>query len=535
MRLASTVTIGLSLTGILAGVVPGTPAGTAAGAAASPPPATANPSAPLAAYERQRLTWGACPAGQEELVAAGAECTKVTVPLDYAAPRGRTIRIAVSRVKAGDDAPRRGILLSNPGGPGGTGLANTLALRPALKDVAGRYDLIGFDPRFLGESSPVRCAAPVPTPQVPPGTPSSARADFDESVRAARDTARRCHEEGDNAALLPHASSRNVARDMDVIRAALGERRLSYYGVSYGADLGAVYTQLFPRRTDRMVIDSSTDPSATQYELFRSSGRPAEEGLDEWAAWAATRHDEYRLGRTPAQVRHTVQGLIERAERRPLTVDGQRVGAPLLRLILKQPVQHEEHDSLLAALVKELVDVEAGRPPGPQLAAMMQMLASPELESSMVGGAVFMCGDGGWPAGGWPKDPETYWKNSLRSRADQPVFGPYVNGMIAPCAFWKSEPREPGTRIGNNVPVLMLQARRDNNVPYEGALALHRRLTGSRLVTADIRAHGVYGRGTDPRLRPVPCADLAVNDYLRGGALPARDVVCGNLESAPER
>lgn len=112
-----------------------------------------------------------------------------------------------------------------------------------------------------------------------------------------------------------------------------------------------------------------------------------------------------------------------------------------------------------------------------------------------------------------------------RSRTAEPVFGPLVNGMIAPCAFWRSTSREPATVIGNDVPVLMLQARRDNNVPYEGALALHHRLTGSRLVTADIRSHGVYGRGLDG-LTPVPCADGAVNDYLRDGTLPGTDLTC---------
>ncbi|MGY3682744.1 hypothetical protein ACVWXU_006367 [Streptomyces sp. TE33382] len=195
--------------------------------------------------------------------------------------------------------------------------------------------------------------------------------------------------------------------------------------------------------------------------------------------------------------------------------------------MLRQLIQHEEYDAGLAGTVRDLVDAAAGKPvePGPELAAMLELLASPDLADSMLGGALFMCGDGGWPSGGWPADPGTYWRNSQRSRAQQPVFGPFVNGMIAPCAFWETEPAEPGTRIGNDVPVLMLQALRDNNVPYAGALALHRRLTGSRLVTADIRSHGVYGRGVDG-LRPVPCADRAVNDYLRDGTLPAQDVMC---------
>lgn len=503
---------GLGLGGLLAGAVPST---------AAPSPVTR----PIPAYEQQRLSWGPCSKTQVELNAARARCAKVSVPLDYSAPGGRTLQIAVSRIKAKASAQRRGILLSNPGGPGGTGLANTLALRPALKRVADGYDLIGFDPRFLGESSPITCAPA--EPPTPPGPSTTPRTDFDASVRNARDTARRCREHGDNAALLPHASSRNVARDMDVIRAALGERKLSYYGISYGADLGAVYTQLFPRRTGRMVIDSSTDPAATQYELFQSSGEPAEEALDEWAAWTARHHDTYRLGRTASHVRTRVERLLAQAERRPVSIGRQRLDAPVLRLLLKQPIQHTENDPTLAAIVRDLVDAAAGKAvePGLELAAMLELLASSDLADSMVGGALFMCGDGGWPAGGWPKDPETYWRNSERSRSTQPVFGPYVNGMIAPCAFWPSEPREPGTTIANDVPVLMLQARRDNNVPYDGALALHRKLTGSRLITADIRSHGVYGRGLEG-LRPVPCADRAVNDYLRTGVLPAHDITC---------
>lgn len=292
---------------------------------------------------------------------------------------------------------------------------------------------------------------------------------------------------------------------MDAIRAALGERRLSYYGVSYGADLGAVYTQMFPRRADRVVIDSSTDPSASQYELFQRAGKPLEEALDAWAGWTARHDDTYRLGSTRAEVRSSVQRLLDGAERRPVTVSGVRLDAPLLRLVLRQLIQHEEYDPALAGTVRDLADAAAGRPvePGPELAAMLELLASPELADSMLGGALFMCGDSGWPAGGWPGDPETYWRNMEASRATQPVFGPLVNGMMAPCAFWRSTSREPATVIGNDVPVLMLQARRDNNVPYEGALALHHRLTGSRLVTADIRSHGVYGRGLDG-LTPSP-------------------------------
>ncbi|MEW2524030.1 alpha/beta hydrolase [Streptomyces sp. NPDC047071] len=513
MRAVTFTTAGLGLAVLLAGGVP---------AAGSPHPTGA---AALAAYENQHLTWGACSPAQKELRAAGARCTHVTVPLDYADPGGRTLRIAVSRIGAEVPADRRrGVLLSNPGGPGGTGLAYTLALRPALKRVAGAYDLIGFDPRFLGESSPLTCD-PARKP-AEPGPTTTPRRDFEESLAAAREDARRCHARGDNARLLPHASSRNVARDMDVIRAALGERRLSYYGVSYGADLGATYAQLFPRRVDRFVVDSVTDPAATQYEQFQRSGRPAEAALDEWAAWTARRDGTYHLGRTAAAVRHQVEALLARAERRPPRVDGLRLNAPLLRMILKQPLVQGENDPTAAAVVRDLVAASHGRPvePGPELARMIALLKSPELADGMLGGVLFMCGDGGWPAGGWPGSPATYWRNSQRSRATEPVFGPFVNGMTAPCAYFPKPPREPAVTIGNDVPVLLLQARRDHT-PYRDALAMHRALRGSRMVTADIRGHGVYGRAVDG-LDPVPCADRAVNAYLGGGGLPRADVTC---------
>jgi pimeloyl-ACP methyl ester carboxylesterase len=481
------------------------------------------------------IDWHACSAERHpELAEAGAECGYLAVPLDHADPDGPTIEIAVSRISATvEPDARRGILLANPGGPGGPGLDFPLALRPALGEVADGYDLIGFDPRFVGDSSPVSCAPADPATAPPWGYPrtesggGSHRDIFEASVLAARDLARRCGEPEGNAALLAHASSRNVARDMDAIRAALGEPALSYLGVSYGADLGAVYTQLFPERADRVVLDSSTDPALTQYELFQGSGPAAEAGLDEWAAWAADRHDAYRLGRTASRVRAAVERLVAGAERRPIAIDGHLVGAPHLWLILRQFVQHEENDPTLARVVRDLLDARAGRDvdPDPALAAMLELLDSPDLDAFFAVSAFTLCGDGGWPAGGWPADPETYWRATQQSRATQPVFGPFANA-ISPCPFWPAEPAEPGgTAIDNDVPVLMLQALRDNNTPYSGGVALHEALDGSRLLTADIRGHGVFGRAVDG-YRPVECADRAVNAYLAGGPLPETDLSC---------
>ncbi|WP_242883757.1 alpha/beta hydrolase [Actinomadura litoris] len=489
---------------------------------ASRPPAPG-----LGRYLGQHPDWGACPSDASELTKAGAECAKVRVPLDYAAPGGPSIEIAVSRIKAKDRAHRRGILLANPGGPGGAGLEYTALMRPAMKDAADRYDLIGFDPRFVGRSTPIYCGnGPKPTDT------HSRREAFEASVRNAKDTAERCYAHGNNAALLPHASSRNVARDMDLIRAVLGERKLSYYGISYGADLGAAYTQMFPRNADRIVIDSVTDPAKTQYENFQAAGPAQERGLSEWAAWTAERSAEYKLGGTAQQVRATVERISAQTDRGPLTLGEYKLYPSVLGLFLRQMVGLEENNDVLARSVQNLADAAAGRQvtPIPELAGWLGLFndPSPELDNLFNSGNAFLCGDGGWPAGGWPTEPERYWRNIEAARPTQPVFAATANAIF-PCPFWKTEPREPGVAVDNRVPLLLLQATRDNNVPYEGAVALHRRLKGSRMITADLRSHGVYGRGVDG-LTPVPCADDAVNAYLRTGTLPATDRTCAHSE-----
>ncbi|MFC4050196.1 alpha/beta hydrolase [Actinomadura syzygii] len=505
----------------LAGAVAWT--GVWAGTASAAPSGGPGPGGGLAEFVGQRVDWGACPEDAADLKEAGAQCAELTVPLDYAAPDGATIKLAVSRIKATDKAHRRGILLTNPGGPGGPGLDYTASLRPVMKDAAGRYDLIGFDPRFIGRSTPIYCGL---SPKVQ--ETHSRREAFETSVRSARETAQRCYEHGNNAALLPHASSRNVARDMDLIRAVLGERKLSYFGTSYGGDLGAVYTQMFPRRSDRIVIDSVTDPTKTQYENFQAGGPAQERALDEWAAWTSERAAEYRLGTTPRQVRKTVERLSARVDRGPLRLGDHYVDANILGLLTRQFVNNEEDNELLARSVRNFVDAAEGRQvqPIPELKMWLELFSKPDpaLDNLFNGGNAVFCGDGGWPAGGWPSDPEQYWRSIQQARRTQPVFAATANAIF-PCPFWKTKPRESGTAIDNGVPVLILQARRDNNVPYPGAVSLHRALKGSRLLSADIRSHGVYARGIDG-LTPVPCADDAVNAYLRTGVLPAADIDC---------
>ncbi|MFD0889320.1 alpha/beta fold hydrolase, partial [Streptosporangium algeriense] len=224
----------------------------------------------LAGFHNQRIDWHRCQNGPDdeagrELDAAKAQCAEITVPLDYGRPDGRTIKVAMSRLKATDPAHRRGTLLYNPGGPGVPVTYLALMVKKAVPEVAARYDLIGMDPRFVGRSTPLNCGWPTPIV----GSAGPDRRSFDRTTALARDLASRCAAQRD---VLPYVSTRDTARDMDVVRAALGERKLSYLGSSYGTYLGAVYLQLFPGRADRVVLDSAVDVDRYGPDLARHQG-----------------------------------------------------------------------------------------------------------------------------------------------------------------------------------------------------------------------------------------------------------------------
>lgn len=216
-------------------------------------PATASAAAdPLKQYLQQKPKWHRCESGNP----AGYQCAKIKVPLDYSRPGGKKIELAISRIKTSTASERRGVLLLNPGGPGGEGLSMPLMMEPELpKSVKRRYDLIGFDPRGVGQSSPVSCGL---TDKEREWQRPYKPATFAKDVKWARTVAEKCRAKGGDK--LRHLTTRNTARDMDVIRSVLGEKKISYLGYSYGTYLGAVYTQMFPKRADRFVLDSAVDP-----------------------------------------------------------------------------------------------------------------------------------------------------------------------------------------------------------------------------------------------------------------------------------
>ncbi|GGZ31370.1 hypothetical protein GCM10010387_26610 [Streptomyces inusitatus] len=465
-------------------------------------------------FRNQSVEWAVC--ADAPLAASGTECARITVPLDYGEPTGRTIEIAVSRIASKDPSKRRGILQTNPGGPGERGLGMPGKLRRTMPaEVASAYDIIGMDARGIGESTPLDCGLKRSSWLL--YAPGADRPGFDESVRRSREDARACWEKRPD--LLPHLSTRNIARDVDIVRAALGERRTSWFGQSYGTVLGSVYAELFPHRVDRLVLDSAPDPAEYPLETVRRSGPANERALDDFAAWAAPRHREYGLGTTPTAVRAGVHATIERAAREPISVGGHRLTDHELPLLLLVTVGDDTLNPEFAALLGLLRDAADGKPvtvPG-RLTGVLDLLftgAGTARAADYAAQLGIFCADAAMP-----RDPEHYWRAVERSRHSQPVFGPLTHAPL-PCAFWKDMPRESPTLIDNTTPALQIQATGDTRTAYASGLGMHRAMRASRLVTVSARAHAIYLN------HPGECARRAVNAYLLHGELPARDIVC---------
>ncbi|WP_067699735.1 alpha/beta fold hydrolase [Nocardia jejuensis] len=461
----------------------------------------------LERYYGQQPTWQGC--GDQILDDAQAQCANVTVPLDYAKPDGRTLSIAISRIAATDPARRRGVLLSNPGGPGGSGLRYMATTQKNLSaDVRAQYDLIGMDPRGIGRSDKVSCAIPVPSILFSAGFDTFGYA-RDATLASALATA--CLTP--DADKIRNINTRNTARDMDVVRSALGERTLSYFGASYGTYLGSVYTQMFPERADRIVLDSAVDPDRIWVGHYQDMGPINEYALDDWAVWAARHDDEYHFGATAEQVRAFVTDMIRRAGAHPVfsvsstyLVDEHTV--PLMIFAL---LANPQWNSRLADVVRIISDGANGVPIDlDDLKA--RVTAAVPLEAASL--AAVLCGDRAAP-----RDPAWYLANIEQARATQPVFGAFANNITA-CAYWP-DPVEPPTEVRNAVPALILVSEHDTRTAYQEGVALHHDLTASRLVTlAGTRIHGAFRVGLSP------CVTDAVNTYLADGTLPAADLTC---------
>ncbi|HEY0904600.1 MAG TPA: alpha/beta fold hydrolase [Marmoricola sp.] len=463
--------------------------------------ASASPSTALAAAYVPDLEWNAC--------GEGDQCADFVVPLDHAQPDGEKITLAVRRRPHTTAGPAKGVMLTNPGGPGasGTGLVVLSDFVPG--GVGHQYDWIGFDPRGVGESSPaLRCDAGyfgVDRPSFVPRTKKLMRFWRTKTARYAA----RC---GASAArkLLPHMTTLDTVRDMELLRVALGASKINFYGFSYGTYLGQVYATQYPTRVNQFVLDGNVDPATYWYRSNLRQEVGFDRNLNRFFRWVARHPGAYRLGRDWRTIRRGYDTLLRTLDRRPAH-HGKLGPDELTDAILTATYYVFDWDAVAMAYSRL-----ARRHSGGQMFGIYRNNNMGDDNAYAVYLGV-QCSDVLRPT--WRKQV----RDARRIHRDRPFLAWDNTWYNAPCVSWPAPSR---TRLAvsgaaaasNGAKFLLINETRDAATPYSGALRVRSIFPSSALVA------GVGGTTHSGSLSGVACVDRTIRDFLNTGALPARRV-----------
>jgi len=452
------------------------------------------------------LVWHPCGNSDSRL-----RCARLRVPLNYNRTDGRKITLALSEVQAtAPRSKRQGVLLVNPGGPGGSGLSLApfvaQGLRPA---VAARYDIVGFDTRGVGASRPaVHCDRAFFAGDRPNYIPANAAAEH-VLVGRAKAYAAACQQK--YGGLLPYMTTANIAKDMDQIRAAMGQGKLSYLGYSYGTYIGQVYATLFPSRVHRMVLDSIVDPTGVWYGDNIAQDYAFQGRMRAFFGWAARYNRVYHLGTTAAQVSRSWYVARARLVEKPIAQSGgPSIGPDEFDDTFVVGGYDDGYWPQLARAVASYLHAASTAP----LVSIFNQVGKQNENEFAVYNAV-ECADVAWPQN-WAK-----WDSDTRKVYRKAPFEAWDNTWFnAACAFWPVHgPAKPMPIGAPRLPgILMLQGTLDAATPYAGAQNAHRRLPSARMVV-------VQGGGNHGQSLAFPantCVNGYLNKYLATGALPSK-------------
>jgi pimeloyl-ACP methyl ester carboxylesterase len=485
--------------------------------ATQPAPQPSRQPVSLTAYYEQHLTWHACD--------NGFQCTRLLVPFNYSKPNGPRFSLPVIKLPASGPGTRIGALVVNPGGPGGSGVEYAQGARSVLpKAVLARFDIVGFDPRGTAGSQPALTCTTGPeldqylqTDDMP-----ASSAQLSTIVAASKQYAQRCQRR--SGALLPYVGTQNAARDMDVLRAALGESQLTYLGKSYGTFLGAWYAQLFPSRVRALVLDGAVDPatSALTDDVTQASG--FEVAFRAFAAWCLTASG-CPFSPTPgatsaASVNAAVTGtqaLITRTSAHPLANhlgdDQQADGAMLVTGIASALYSRTYWYDLKLALSA------AFNGDGTELLELANYLlernANGTYSNLADADTSISCLDRPYP-----RTVSAYQAAATTAAKSAPLFGAAIVWGSLTCAYWPVPAYPlPRIRAAGARPILVVGTTRDPATPYRQAQALAADLDSGVLLGWSGDGHTAYGEGSS-------CVDSIVNSYLIDLLTPRSGTVC---------
>ncbi|HEX4701960.1 MAG TPA: alpha/beta hydrolase [Pseudonocardiaceae bacterium] len=482
----------------------------------------------LTSFYGQALSWGGCApyatnqSAQSSFADGTLQCARVTAPIDYSDPHGKTLTIAVMRVRASDQSARIGSLLVNPGGPGGSGMelvANMLRTWTGT-DLAKRFDLIGFDPRGIGASTPaIRCLTgpqqdAVRVTDLDDETTPAGIAAYDHQQKSYAESCAR--NTGDGTQMLANVGTRDVVKDMDVLRSTLGDRKLTYLGYSYGTLIGTTYAEQFPKNVRALVLDGAVDPTQSVVDETVNQGTGFQTAFTQFAAWCA-KQQHCALGRDPKNATQAYRGLVNPLLTHPVAVgDGRRLSYDDATTGTIQALYSQ---SYWGYLNNGLNDLQQGR--GSTLMTLADVY------------------DGRDPTGTYSNEQDAF--NAIRCVDDPPVTDPTLQltaaqryKQVAPflddgrpataqadaCTVWPVPPTgKPHTpSVPGLPPVLVVSTTNDPATPYQAGVNLAKALGGG-LLTFEGTQHTAFLQG-------IGCVDRAGTDYLINLTLPPAGTRC---------
>lgn len=463
------------------------------------------PQKSLKKYYGQKLDWKAC---------GDHDCARLEVPLDYLHPRGRAISLALLRVPAGGH--RIGSLVVNPGGPGapGTGYAaagSSVFGRPLLE----HYDIVGFDPRGTGHSSPVDCLSDAGLDEYVATDPTpDDRAEQRRLVAEAEKFGHGC--ESGSGTLAAHISTLDSARDLDILRSALGQRKLDYLGASYGTKLGATYAELFAKKVGRFVLDGALDPTLTVHRLALGQAGGFQTALDAYVDNCVQTSNDCFLGSTRQEALGAISSLLGQLDQHPLQVGSRRLSEGNAFFGIALPLYNRDYWILLSQALKAAIGGD-----GSALLRLSDAYASRNADGSYADNsleafyAISCLDDPSY------ERPATIEKQARQFTKVSPTLGAAFNWSQVSCVGQQARsPEQPPTIDGAGAaPIVVVGTTRDPATPYAWAKALASQLDSGVLVSRDGDGHTGYHSGN-------ACVDRAVEGYLIDGKVPRNGLSC---------
>ncbi|MEV6165320.1 alpha/beta hydrolase [Streptomyces sp. NPDC052052] len=490
--------------------------------------AHADEASSLAVLAGQKLTWKPCPAPSVAQGGGAApsplpdgtpwDCSTMKVPLDYAKPGGETIDLALIRARTKNPANRIGSLVFNFGGPGSSGVATLPAFGTLYDRLRPRFDLVSFDPRGVGSSAGVKCET---DQQLDARLGADSTPDSSDEANALLEINKRfvaaCEKHSGRE--LPYVGTTNAARDMDLMRQVLGDKKLYYFGISYGTQLGGVYANLFPKNVGRAVLDAVVDPTLNYEQTSLRQAQGFQLALDNFAQDCVDRGAACKLpGTDRKEVEQGIVGLLDRLGQKPIAGLGNR---QLTQSLAITGIAAALYSKETWPLLEEGVD-EADGGNGALLLALADSLNgrsdNGHYDNSLAANTAISCAD----------SRQRFTVNQVQARLPQfqsvsPVFGDYLGWGLLTCTGWPVAGAwdTPDVSAPGAAPILVIGNTGDPATPYKGAQAMAQALgkgVGVEL-TYKGQGHGAYNSGD-------ACVQKAVDGYLLDGRVPAAGTVC---------